>query len=228
MQPSEGHEQDTECSTLAQKTRLHDCELQCGRNWQVSSCLAEFRPCLALSKTASQPLRERALCETNWYDCIEKKGVASSTFRSCTEACADANTRPCAASARHSGCRLRPGEFSLRCDGGQSVPADVGLRCVAAESRRRALATAIEREPVGRALIVDVAFCLSARSGFAAHRDFSVPAPSSMALRALSAMLFWITTVSSSSSTAIPSPLNAKQLSTVAAVLRFSSEKAFC
>ena len=41
---------------------------------------------------ASQPLRERALCETNWYDCIEKKGVASSTFRSCTEACADANT----------------------------------------------------------------------------------------------------------------------------------------
>ena len=92
VQPSEGHEQDAECSTLAQKTRLHDCELQCGRNWQVSSCLAEFRPCLALSKTASQPLRERALCETNWYDCIEKKGVASSTFRSCTEACADANT----------------------------------------------------------------------------------------------------------------------------------------
>jgi hypothetical protein len=62
-------------------------------------------------------------------------------------------------------------------------------------------------------------FCCTSR--------FSVPAPSSMALRALSAMLFWITTVSSSSSTAIPSPLNAKQLSTVAAVLRFSSEKAF-
>ena len=40
-------------------------------------------------------------------------------------------------------------------------------------------------------------------------------------------MLFWMMTVSSSSSTEMPSPLSVKQLSTVVAVLRFSSEKPF-
>ena len=88
----EGDSAEADCGRLAQQARLQDCELQCGRNLQVTSCLAEYRPCVAVAKTASQPLRERSLCEVTWHECLDRKGVASGTFRSCTEACADANT----------------------------------------------------------------------------------------------------------------------------------------
>lgn len=90
--PIDGEQVEAECSRQAQQARLQDCELQCGRNLQLSSCLAEYRPCVAVAKTATQPLRERALCEVTWNDCLDRKSVSSSSFRSCTEACADANT----------------------------------------------------------------------------------------------------------------------------------------
>jgi hypothetical protein len=90
--PLEGHENDSDCSRESQKARLIDCEYQCGRNLQVASCVTEFRACVATARTATQPLRERSVCEGSWHDCVNRANVSSSSFRSCTEACADANT----------------------------------------------------------------------------------------------------------------------------------------
>jgi len=90
--PLEGHENDSDCSRESQKARLIDCEHQCGRNLQVASCVTEFRACVATARSTAQPLRERSVCEGSWHDCVNRANVSSSSFKSCTEACADANT----------------------------------------------------------------------------------------------------------------------------------------
>lgn len=91
--PREGHEEDAECSRESQKARLTDCEFQCARNLlQSATCLPDYRRCVATALTASQRSRERALCEVTWQECVSRVGISGSTFRSCTEACADANT----------------------------------------------------------------------------------------------------------------------------------------
>ncbi len=91
--PREGHEDDAECSRQSQKARLTDCEFQCARNLlQSATCLPDYRRCVSESLTSGQRAKERALCEVTWQECVSRVGISGSTFRSCTEACADANT----------------------------------------------------------------------------------------------------------------------------------------
>ncbi|HMU39392.1 MAG TPA: hypothetical protein PKE31_10295 [Pseudomonadota bacterium] len=84
--------EDAACSREAHKARLKDCEHQCGRNLAVTSCLVAFRGCAETARSANQPLRERALCETTWQDCVSQKNISPSSFRACAEACGEANT----------------------------------------------------------------------------------------------------------------------------------------
>jgi hypothetical protein len=89
----EGQEDDPSCGREAQKSRLTDCEFQCSRNLlQGASCLPDYRRCVSTALRSAQRHRERSACEFTWQECLSRVGLSSSTFRSCTEACADANT----------------------------------------------------------------------------------------------------------------------------------------
>ncbi len=89
----EGQEDDPSCGREVQKSRLTDCEFQCSRNLlQGGSCLPDYRRCVTTALRSAQRHRERAACEFAWQECLSRAGLSSSTFRSCTEACADANT----------------------------------------------------------------------------------------------------------------------------------------
>ena len=89
----EGQEDDPSCGRETQKSRLTDCEFQCSRNLlQGASCLPDYRRCVVSALNAAQRHRERAACEFAWQECLSRAGLSSSTFRSCTESCADANT----------------------------------------------------------------------------------------------------------------------------------------
>lgn len=89
--PTEDAAMDVECGREVQKNRFKDCEHQCARNLGVAACLSEYRVCAVAARGKGFPLRERSLCDAAFRDCVAQKQISPSSFRACTEACADAN-----------------------------------------------------------------------------------------------------------------------------------------
>jgi hypothetical protein len=58
-----GQADDGECGFLAQRVRITDCEHQCGKAHQLTSCVFDFRKCQIEARSSTQPQRERDLCD---------------------------------------------------------------------------------------------------------------------------------------------------------------------
>lgn len=80
-----------ECSAEAQQARFADCEHQCGRALQLSSCLFEFRKCHIAARSAPLPQKERDACDLAWEECLFKTNVGPGSWRRCVEGCTQAN-----------------------------------------------------------------------------------------------------------------------------------------
>jgi hypothetical protein len=86
-----GDGDDGECSTDAQQSRYADCEHQCGRALELSSCLFTFRKCHIEARAATQAQKEREACDLAWEQCLFTANVAPGSWRRCVDGCAQAN-----------------------------------------------------------------------------------------------------------------------------------------
>lgn len=89
-----GQADDGECGFLAQRIRITDCEHQCGKAHQLTSCVFDFRKCQIEARSSTQPQRERDLCDLAWEQCLIKGGISTSTWRRCVEGCAEVAESP--------------------------------------------------------------------------------------------------------------------------------------
>jgi len=89
-----GQADDGECGFLAQRIRITDCEHQCGKAHQLTSCVFDFRKCQIEARSSTQPQRERDLCDLAWEQCLIKGGISTSTWRRCVEGCTEVAESP--------------------------------------------------------------------------------------------------------------------------------------
>lgn len=80
-----------ECSAEAQQARFADCEHQCGRALELSTCLFDFRKCHIAARSAPLPQKERDTCDLAWEQCLFKTNVGPGSWRRCVEGCTQAN-----------------------------------------------------------------------------------------------------------------------------------------
>ncbi len=81
----------SECSAESQQARFADCEHQCGRALELSTCLFDFRKCHIAARGSAQPQKERDACDLTWEQCLFKTNVAPGSWRRCVDGCVQAN-----------------------------------------------------------------------------------------------------------------------------------------
>lgn len=89
-----------ECSAHSKQLRYVDCENQCGRTLEATSCLFEFRKCHLAARTSTQPTAGREACDLAWEQCLDKVRVPQGGWRRCVDTCVQ-GTEP-------SACRSNP------------------------------------------------------------------------------------------------------------------------
>jgi hypothetical protein len=80
-----------ECSSDSQQARFADCEHQCGRALDLSTCLFTFRKCHIDARGMAFAQKEHDACDLAWEQCLFKANVAPGSWRRCVDGCAQAN-----------------------------------------------------------------------------------------------------------------------------------------
>lgn len=86
-----GDSDDGECSADAQQARYADCEHQCGRALELSTCLFTFRKCHINARGSAQPQKEHDACDLAWEQCLYNANIAPGSWRRCVDGCVQTN-----------------------------------------------------------------------------------------------------------------------------------------
>jgi hypothetical protein len=83
--------EEGECSADSQQARFADCEHQCGRALDMSTCLFSFRKCHIDARGTALPQKEHEACDLAWEQCLFKANIAPGSWRRCVDGCLQAN-----------------------------------------------------------------------------------------------------------------------------------------